>query len=203
MAHLISPSPFTILILRSTISFFTLINNHTHFNLLTTNNNKIVVIPPQTIKLYCECLKQELIETIAPLDRGADATSQQQERVDQIARKLEAVNKVKEPLKYNLLNGKWELLYTTSQSILQTKRPKILRANGKIYQAINADTLRAQNMETWPFFNQATANLVPLDAKRVAIKFDAFKCSVWLVKLCYYYKNQFILVIHRFNFSKK
>ncbi|GJU00030.1 isoflavone reductase [Tanacetum coccineum] len=30
-------------------------------------------------------------------------------------------------------------------------------------------------METWPFFNQATANLVPLNAKRVAVKFDAFK----------------------------
>ncbi|KAL8264822.1 hypothetical protein R6Q59_022952 [Mikania micrantha] len=30
-------------------------------------------------------------------------------------------------------------------------------------------------METWPFFNQATANLVPLNAKQVAVKFDAFK----------------------------
>lgn len=39
----------------------------------------------------------------------------------QIASKLEAANKVKEPLKSSLLNGKWELLYTTSQSILQTK----------------------------------------------------------------------------------
>ncbi|KAI3707862.1 hypothetical protein L2E82_36750 [Cichorium intybus] len=122
-----------------------------------------------------ESLKKELLETIALLDRGADATLEQQERVDQIARKLEAVNKVKEPLKSELINGKWELLYTTSQSILQTKRPKILRANGKIYQAINVDTLRAQNMETWPFFNQATANLVPLNEKRVAVKFDAFK----------------------------
>ncbi|GJV88989.1 probable plastid-lipid-associated protein 4, chloroplastic [Tanacetum coccineum] len=120
-------------------------------------------------------LKQELFESIAPLDRGADASVEQQELVDQIACKLEAVNKVKEPLKSDLINGKWELLYTTSQSILQTKRPKILRANGKIYQAINVDTLRAQNMETWPFFNQATANLVPLNAKRVAVKFDAFK----------------------------
>jgi hypothetical protein len=39
----------------------------------------------------------------------------------QIARKLEAVNPTKEPLKSGLLNGKWELLYTTSQSILQTQ----------------------------------------------------------------------------------
>lgn len=120
-------------------------------------------------------LKKELLDTIAPLDRGADANPEQRDRVDQIARKLEAVNKVNQPLKSDLLNGKWELLYTTSQSILQTKRPKFLRANGNIYQAINVDTLRAQNMETWPFFNQATANLVPLNAKKVAVKFDAFK----------------------------
>ncbi|KAG8364113.1 hypothetical protein BUALT_Bualt19G0093000 [Buddleja alternifolia] len=121
-----------------------------------------------------ERLKQELLEAIAPLDRGAAATPEDRQR---IARKLEAVNKVKEPLKSTLLNGKWELLYTTSKSILQTERPKIFRPNGKIYQAINVDTLRAQNMETWPFFNQATANLVPLNARRVAVKFDTFKVA--------------------------
>ena len=37
---------------------------------------------------------------------------------------------------------------------LLLQRPKYLRPFGKIYQAINADTLRAQNMETWPYFNQ-------------------------------------------------
>ncbi|XP_011007963.1 PREDICTED: probable plastid-lipid-associated protein 6, chloroplastic isoform X6 [Populus euphratica] len=99
-------------------------------------------------------LKQQLLEAIAPLDRGAVATPQDQQRVDEIAQELEAVNDIKEPFKSNLLNGKWELLYTTSQSILKTKRPKLLRPNGKIYQAINVDTLRAQNLETWPFFNQ-------------------------------------------------
>ncbi|XP_055816239.1 probable plastid-lipid-associated protein 4, chloroplastic isoform X2 [Solanum dulcamara] len=124
-----------------------------------------------------ESLKLALLEAIAPLDRGAEATPEDQKLVDQIASKLEAANKVKEPLKSSLLNGKWELLYTTSQSILQTKRPKFLRANGKIYQAINADILRAQNIETWPFFNQATANLVPLNAQRIAVKFDSFKIA--------------------------
>ncbi|XP_069145480.1 probable plastid-lipid-associated protein 4, chloroplastic isoform X5 [Solanum lycopersicum] len=91
-----------------------------------------------------ESLKQELLEAIAPLDRGAEATPEDQKLVDQIASKLEAANKVKEPLKSSLLNGKWELLYTTSQSILQTK---------------------------------ATANLVPLNARRVAVKFDSFKIA--------------------------
>jgi PAP_fibrillin len=112
-----------------------------------------------------------------------------------IASELEVLNTIKEPLKSDLLNGKWELIYTTSESILQTQvtnwglfllflfwiyeiqhysvviilkdiitvvimlqRPKFLRPNGKIYQAINADTLRAQNMETWPYFNQVSSN---------------------------------------------
>ncbi|WOK97695.1 putative plastid-lipid-associated protein 4, chloroplastic [Canna indica] len=122
-----------------------------------------------------EEIKEELLAEIAPLDRGADATPEDQERIDQIARELEAVNAIKEPLKSDLLNGKWELIYTTSRSILQVQRPKFLRPNGKIYQAINADTLRAQNMETWPYFNQVTANLVPLNSRRVKVQFDTFK----------------------------
>ncbi|GLT65854.1 hypothetical protein SLA2020_382580 [Shorea laevis] len=121
-------------------------------------------------------LKEELFQAIAPLDRGADATPEDQQIVDQIARKLEAANPIKEPLKSNLLNGKWELIYTTSRSILQTQRPKFLRSSAN-YQAINSDTLRAQNMESWPFFNQVTADLTPLNARKVAVKFDYFKIA--------------------------
>ncbi|RVW81069.1 putative plastid-lipid-associated protein 4, chloroplastic [Vitis vinifera] len=164
-------------------------------------------------------LKEELFTAIAPLDRGAEATAQDQELVDQIARKLEAVNKIKEPLKSDLLNGKWNF-YILLLSQFYKHRPKFLRPNGKIYQAINVDTLRAQNMETWPFFNQkkaarwgclmnrnfllkcsnsqhhlgtpilplpevcmlvdnltVTANLVPLNARRVAVKFDFFRIA--------------------------
>ncbi|XP_009606433.1 probable plastid-lipid-associated protein 4, chloroplastic [Nicotiana tomentosiformis] len=119
-------------------------------------------------------IKQELLEAIAPLDRGADATPKDQQIIDLIARKLEACNPTKEPLKSNLLNGKWELIYTTSKSILQTQRPKILRSRVN-YQAINGDILRAQNMEGWPFFNQVTADLTPLNSRKVAVKFDYFK----------------------------
>ncbi|KAL8151050.1 hypothetical protein V2J09_020858, partial [Rumex salicifolius] len=122
-----------------------------------------------------EKAKEELLQAIAPLDHGAKASLQDQALVDKIARKLEAMNQVKEPLKSSLLNRKWELFYTTSQAILQLQRPPFLRPFGKIYQAINVDTLRAQNMETWPFFNQITANLVPINSRRVAIKFDYFK----------------------------
>ncbi|KAJ0798978.1 putative plastid-lipid-associated protein [Helianthus annuus] len=91
-----------------------------------------------------------------------------------IVRKLEAANPTKEPLKSPFLDGKWELIYTTSQSILQTKRPKFLRSRVN-YQAINADTLRAQNMESFPTFNQVTADLTPVNSRKVAVKFDYFK----------------------------
>ncbi|CAO1943814.1 unnamed protein product [Urochloa humidicola] len=135
-----------------------------------TGNNKGEKDAEKAIRL-----KEELLAAIAPLDRGAEATPEDKERVEEIVQQLEAVNQVKEPLKSDLLNGTWELLYTTSTSILQPQRPKYLRPFGKIYQAINADTLRAQNMETWPYFNQVTANLVPLNPRRVAVKFDYFK----------------------------
>ncbi|KAG0480295.1 hypothetical protein HPP92_011153 [Vanilla planifolia] len=99
--------------------------------------NRVSFFPSFLKKKSREDLKQELFEAIASLDRGAEASPEDQERVEQ--------------------------------------RPKFLRPFGKIYQAFNADTLRAQNMETWPFFNQVTANLVPINSKRVAVKFDTFK----------------------------
>ncbi|KAH6766949.1 Plastid-lipid associated protein PAP / fibrillin family protein [Perilla frutescens var. hirtella] len=150
-----TPTPAALHKWRANVSFFT--------GLLNNNKNKNI-----------EAIKQELLQAIAPLDRGAEATPDDQEIIDQITRKLEAVNPTKEPLKSDLLNGKWELIYTTSQSILQTTRPKFLRSRTN-YQAINADTLRAQNMESGPFFNQVTADLTPLNAKKVAVKFDFFK----------------------------
>ncbi|KAL5992949.1 hypothetical protein ACLOJK_013869 [Asimina triloba] len=112
-----------------------------------------------------ETLKKELIDAITPLDRGAEATPEDQEQVGQrwflyrkdiivepeppsIVRELEAINSIKEPLKSKLLNGKWELIYTTSRSILKSQ---------------------------WPNFIKVTANLVPLSSTRVAVKFETFK----------------------------
>ncbi|KAH9550300.1 hypothetical protein CY35_10G064400 [Sphagnum magellanicum] len=122
-----------------------------------------------------EVVKRELLAAIQPLDRGAQATADDLANIDKIARELESLNPTKEPLKLSLLNGKWRLVYTTSETVLRKQWPKILRPNGPIYQAINTDTLRAQNLETWPFFNQVTANLSPLTAKKVAVNFDYFK----------------------------
>ncbi|XP_013598117.1 PREDICTED: probable plastid-lipid-associated protein 4, chloroplastic isoform X1 [Brassica oleracea var. oleracea] len=153
-------------------------------------------------------LKQDLLEAIEPLERGATASPDDQLRIDQLARKVEAVNPTKEPLKSDLLNGKWELIYTTSASILQAKvrtcvlllllsyvffffflaccvislrffkqfkqKPKFLRSVTN-YQSINVDTLKVQNMETWPFFNSVTGDIRPLNSRKVAVQLKVFK----------------------------
>lgn len=49
---------------------------------------------------------------------------------------LETVTPNPEALASEYINGKWELVYTTSTSILGTSRPPFLRPFGPIYQTI-------------------------------------------------------------------
>lgn len=60
---------------------------------------------------------------------------------------------------------------------LTLQRPKFLRPNGKIYQAINVDTLRAQNMETWPYFNQVLARA---NHSFMRIYVSLISCLLWI-----------------------
>lgn len=90
------------------------------------------------------CLHQhadaaQLLSAIEPLQRGVNATDADQQQVEKLIRKLEKVNPNKNSLASPLINGKWKLLYTTSESILGSKRPAIFRANGPIYQYIGED----------------------------------------------------------------
>ncbi|CAI5490822.1 unnamed protein product [Closterium sp. Naga37s-1] len=120
-------------------------------------------------------LKEELLEAIAPVERGLTASDDDQEIIEELAAQLEAVNPTKQPLRSALLNGKWKLLYTTSDTILGRNRPFFLRPSGPIFQAIDGETLQARNLETWPFFNQVQATLTPTSASAVDVKFDVFK----------------------------
>ena len=78
----------------------------------------------------------QLLATIEPLQRGVVATDDQKKQVKQLIEKLEKVNPNPKSLSSPLINGKWKLLYTTSESILGSKRPALLRPNGPIYQYI-------------------------------------------------------------------
>eukprot|EP00897_Mesotaenium_endlicherianum_P004849 jgi/Mesen1/4392/ME000223S03458 len=122
-----------------------------------------------------QALKDELLELIKPLDRGAAASDEEKEAVDKLASKLESMNPNRLSLKSPLVSGKWRLMYTSSVDILKSNRPKSLRPGGPIYQCIDAETLQARNIETWPFFNQVQATLTPTSASAVDVKFDFFK----------------------------
>ena len=78
----------------------------------------------------------QLLAAIEPLQRGVGASEDDQKDVEQLIRKLEKVNPNPKSLASPLINGKWKLIYTTSQSILQSKRPAVLRPNGPIFQYI-------------------------------------------------------------------
>ena len=84
----------------------------------------------------CAVLDLQLLSAIEPLQRGVAATDEDQQQVENLIQKLEKVNPNQKSLSSPLINGKWKLLYTTSQSILSKSRPAPLRPNGPIYQYI-------------------------------------------------------------------
>jgi hypothetical protein len=58
--------------------------------------------------------------------------------VEALASQLERLNPTPKPLASPLLNGRWRLEYTTSDSILGTRKPALLRPSGPIYQFLGA-----------------------------------------------------------------
>ena len=81
------------------------------------------------------------------------------------------------------INGEWELVYTTSASILGTNKPSFLRPSGKIYQTIDAESLRARNRETFPFYNAVAADLTPTSDSTVKVQFKRFFVLNGLIKV--------------------
>lgn len=119
--------------------------------------------------------KEELLALIEPLQRGLVATEEDQEAVEAAVQQLEAVNPTKKPLESPLLNGRWRLVYTTSESILGTKRFPLFRPSGPIYQLLDGPNLKAANKETAPLYNQVAAELTPLSVNKVGVQFKVFK----------------------------
>lgn len=118
------------------------------------------------------CLLQ-LLTTLKGLERGVKASEQQKNAVDALAKELERMNPTKNVLGPEL-SARWKLEYTTSESILGTKKPPFLRPFGPIYQTIRAEKLEARNQETWPFFSAVEATLEPVNSSKVNVKFQTF-----------------------------
>lgn len=89
------------------------------------------------------------------MDRGFSATEDDKKRIDKLASKLEGMNPNKNSLKADEINGKWKLLYTTSQSILGQNRPFFLRPLGPIYQFIGMCLAARDLCGCESFFNVA------------------------------------------------
>lgn len=119
--------------------------------------------------------KERLLEALDGLECGIRASEEDAAMVDRLASELETLNPTPKPLSSPLINGKWELCYTTSMSILGKTRPPFARPFGPIYQTIDAGNLRAQNDEGFPFFNSVIATLTPESESKVFVKFDTFK----------------------------
>lgn len=118
--------------------------------------------------------KQSLLEAIEPLQRGLTATPSDVERIEGLVVELEGRNPTAAPVTSPLLNGQWELLYTTSDSILGRSRPSFLRPKGPIYQTLDNESLRGKNRETTPLFNAVEAELEPISDSEVAVQFKRF-----------------------------
>jgi hypothetical protein len=124
--------------------------------------------------------KAALFDLLPDVDRGADATPEEEEAIELAIQAVEALNPTAKALESPLLGGKWELLYTTSNSVLALNRPPALRPKGPIYQYVDVDTMSLTNTQTLtPVGNIAVpasvkATLTAQGDNRVGVKFTQF-----------------------------
>lgn len=130
-----------------------------------------------------EDMKADLLRKIETVERGANASEEDKEEIDALAQRVENTQKRKNALETEYINGKWELMYTTSASILGLTKPKLLRPSGPIYQTIDAKNLRAFNSESAPFYNQVSAELTPTSKSSVDVQFKKFGLFNGLIKI--------------------
>ena len=122
-----------------------------------------------------DAAKAALLAAIEGCERGVTASDDLKNQIDALASALERLNPNKKALRSEFINGEWELLYTTSASILGSNRQWPFRPIGPIYQTIDTERLRARNRETFPFFNAVDADLTPTSLSGVNVQFVKFQ----------------------------
>ena len=129
-------------------------------------------------------LKRSILTRASEINRGDGASADDQAEIERLASALEALNPTADVLASPLINGRWQLAYTTSASILGVG--KKLKPIGPIYQSLDVPTLTARNDDTvqWRFIKLkrfVKADLEPDDAiaSKVIVRFRQFAIS-WL-----------------------
>ncbi|KAJ8904092.1 hypothetical protein NDN08_000621 [Rhodosorus marinus] len=93
-------------------------------------------------------VKQQLLEAIASLDEGRAIIDDKdaQERVEDQIRELEALNQFPQTISSELLDGSWNLKYTTSKVILGKNLPGVFQyVRGSNRQILNTKDLTGVN----------------------------------------------------------
>ena len=124
-----------------------------------------------------ELEKTKLLDAIAPTNRGllVDDSAQKEDILAKVAR-LEVCNPTPNPLAAKeLLNGNWQLLYTTSSELLGIDRFPLLGL-GNIYQCVRIEQQRIYNLaeirSVLGGLVSVTAQFEAVSDKRVNVRFD-------------------------------
>lgn len=126
--------------------------------------------------------KETLLNSIEGTRRGLDVTFALTDKIERNIRALEALNPTPAPNSSPLISGKWELLYTTSESILGADKPEPLQPKGPIYQYIDTEALRANNEQTvqpidalpFKWITSVSANITVESDTKLGVDFQEF-----------------------------
>jgi PAP_fibrillin len=128
--------------------------------------------------------KLELLTAIAGKNRGILATESERRDILTVATQLEAVNPQPQPLQTpEKLGGDWELIYTTSHSLLGLDRLPFLSL-GKVYQCLRPSQFRVYNIAEisglpgLESIVSVVARFEPLSEDRIQVEFERSICGI-------------------------
>ncbi|MEO0456260.1 MAG: PAP/fibrillin family protein [Cyanobacteria bacterium P01_A01_bin.114] len=123
-------------------------------------------------------VKTELLDAIAPTNRGILASKTEKQAILSAVARLEDRNPTANPLEAaGLLDGNWRLLYTTSTELLGIDRFPLVKL-GAIYQCLRLADARLFNIAevaTLPYLEglvSVAARIEPVSGRRVNVNFE-------------------------------
>ncbi|MEO0352600.1 MAG: PAP/fibrillin family protein [Cyanobacteria bacterium P01_A01_bin.15] len=144
--------------------------------------------------------KTDLLNAIAPTNRGLLVTPEQKKEILTNVARLEVSNPTPLPLEAaNLLNGNWQLLYTTSTELLGIDRFPLLSL-GDIYQCVRVEQQLIYNLaevkSALGGLVAVTAQFEPVSDSRVNVRFNRAIFGLQST-LGYRNPNQFIAALQQ------